>query len=84
MVIQSASIGRYRLVELLSNTGLASTYRAVDSQDGREVAIKLLPPVFSDDQDRLRRFEQEARAAGMLNHPNILTIYGWLPSSAPR
>jgi len=54
---------------------MGEVYRAHDSRLGRDVAIKVLPSEFSRDPDRLRRFEQEARAAGMLNHPNILVIY---------
>ena len=54
---------------------MGEVYRAHDSRLGREVAVKVLPAQFSADADRLRRFDQEARAAGMLNHPNILTIY---------
>ncbi len=50
-------------------------YRARDARLGREVAIKVLPASFSADPDRLRRFEQEARAAGILNHPNITAVY---------
>ena len=54
---------------------MGEVYRASDPRIGREVAVKILPSHFSQDPDRLRRFEQEARAAGMLNHPNILAIY---------
>ncbi len=50
-------------------------YRAKDPRLGRDVAIKVLPPSFSTDADRLRRFEQEAKAAGVLNHPNITAVY---------
>ena len=50
-------------------------YRAFDPKINREVAIKVLPITFSADRDRLARFEQEAQAAGALNHPNILSIY---------
>jgi serine/threonine protein kinase/Tol biopolymer transport system component len=54
---------------------MGEVYRARDSRLGREVAIKVLPAALSADPDRLRRFEQEARAAGVLNHPNILAVY---------
>jgi serine/threonine protein kinase/Tol biopolymer transport system component len=68
-------IGPYRVISELGRGGMGEVYRALDTRLGREVAIKLLPVAFSADKDRLRRFEQEARAAGMLNHPNVLTIY---------
>ncbi len=54
---------------------MGEVYRARDPRLGREVAIKVLPASFSADPDRLRRFEQEARAAGVLNHPNITAVY---------
>ena len=54
---------------------MGEVYRARDPRLGREVAIKVLPGVFSADADRLRRFEQEASAAGVLNHPNIIAVY---------
>ncbi len=54
---------------------MGEVYRAQDPRIGREVAIKVLPAAYSSDPDRLRRFEQEVRAAGALNHPNVLTIY---------
>src|SRR5438128_238105 len=54
---------------------MGEVYRARDPRIGREVAIKVLPPSFSQDRDRLRRFEQEARAAGALNHPALLTVF---------
>ena len=54
---------------------MGEVYRARDPRLGREVAIKVLPASFCRDPDRLRRFEQEARAAGALNHPNILAVY---------
>ena len=54
---------------------MGEVYRAKDTRLGREVAVKVLPSAFSADGDRLRRFEQEARAAGRLNHPSILAIY---------
>jgi serine/threonine protein kinase len=69
------SIGHYQIISLLGRGGMGEVYRARDTRLSREVAIKVLPREYSADADRLRRFEQEARAAGMLNHPNILTIY---------
>jgi len=54
---------------------MGEVYRAKDPKLGRDVAIKVLPEAFSADAERLRRFEQEAQAAGTLNHPNILSIY---------
>jgi len=54
---------------------MGEVYRAKDPRLGRDVAIKVLPASFSSDPDRLRRFEQEARAAGILNHPNITAVY---------
>ena len=54
---------------------MGEVYRARDPRLGREVAIKVLPTAFSSDRERLTRFEQEARAAAALNHPNILAVY---------
>ena len=54
---------------------MGEVYRARDTRLDRQVAIKVLPVAYSMDSDRLRRFEQEARAAGKLNHPNVLTVY---------
>ena len=68
-------LGPYEIVALIGAGGMGAVYRARDSRLGREVAVKVLPAEYSADADRLRRFEQEARAAGALNHPNILTIF---------
>jgi Tol biopolymer transport system component len=68
-------LGPYQILALLGAGGMGEVYRARDSRLGREVAIKVLPAAFSADADRLRRFEQEARAAGCLNHPNILIVH---------
>jgi len=68
-------LGPYEIVAPLGAGGMGEVYRARDSRLGREVAVKVLPPGFSVDTERLRRFEQEARAAGALNHPNILGVY---------
>jgi serine/threonine protein kinase len=54
---------------------MGEVWRALDPALDRQVAIKILPSKYSSDQDRLQRFEQEARAAGMLNHPNVLAVY---------
>jgi serine/threonine protein kinase len=68
-------LGDYEVESLLGVGGMGEVYRARDSRLRRSVAIKILPRFVSNDPDRLRRFEQEARAAAALNHPNICTIY---------
>lgn len=68
-------IGPYQVVGQIGAGGMGEVYRAHDARLERDVAIKVLPPSFSSDPDRLRRFAQEARAAAALNHPNILAIY---------
>jgi len=67
--------GPYEITALLGAGGMGEVYRAHDTRLGREVALKVLPARFASDPDRMRRFDQEARAAGMLNHPNILSVY---------
>ena len=68
-------LGPYEVLSPLGAGGMGEVYRARDTRLDREVAIKVLPASFANDEDRLRRFEQEARATSALNHPNILTIY---------
>jgi serine/threonine protein kinase/Tol biopolymer transport system component len=68
-------LGRYEILSLLGAGGMGEVYRARDSQLGREVAVKVLPPGFSTDPERLQRFEVEARAAAALNHPNIMSVH---------
>ncbi len=68
-------LGHYEVLALLGEGGIGAVYAARDTKLGRKVALKLLPRDFTDDPNRLRRFEQEARAASALNHTNILTIY---------
>ncbi len=68
-------LGEYEVKSLLGSGGMGEVYRARDSRLGRDVAIKVLPSSLSADGDRLRRFEQEARAAAALNHPNILAVH---------
>jgi len=72
---EGQTLGPYRVLGKLGAGGMGEVYRARDERIGREVAIKVLRSSFSADPDRLRRFEQEARAAGALNHPNILTLH---------
>ena len=74
-VAPGSRIGPYEIVAPLGAGGMGEVYRARDERIGRDVAIKVLPAEFASDPDRLRRFEQEARAAGQLNHPNILAVY---------
>src|SRR6476620_11513990 len=69
------TLGRYEIRSLLGAGGMGEVYLAQDTQLRRPVALKLLPAQFTQDEDRLHRFEQEAYAASALNHPNILTIY---------
>ena len=69
------TIDHYRLVALLGRGGMGEVYLAEDTVLGRKVALKLLPSLLIKDTARLRRFEQEARAASALNHPNIVTIH---------
>ena len=68
-------IGPYEIVGWLGAGGMGEVYRARDSRLGRDVAIKLIPESLATDANRLRRFELEARAAGQLNHPNVLSVY---------
>ncbi|HET6976842.1 MAG TPA: protein kinase [Pyrinomonadaceae bacterium] len=68
-------IASYEVISFISRGGMGEVYLAEDKRLGRKVALKLLPVAFTTDDDRLRRFEQEARAASALNHPNIITIY---------
>src|ERR1700694_3463848 len=68
-------LGPYEIVSAICAGGMGEVYRPKDLRLNREVAIKVLPSAFSNDSERLRRFEQEAQAAGALNHPNILAVY---------
>src|SRR5262245_38694364 len=69
------SFGHYQILTLLGAGGMGEVYLAEDSRLGRKVALKLLPSQYTQDTDRVSRFQRESRAASALNHPNILTIY---------
>jgi Tol biopolymer transport system component/predicted Ser/Thr protein kinase len=75
-------LGPYEVITPLGAGGMGEVYRAHDPRLGREVAIKVLPATFSQDPDRLKRFESEARAAGVLNHPGITAVYDFGTDSA--
>src|SRR5437879_1785319 len=68
-------IGHYRVLEKIGAGAMGEVFRARDERLQRDVALKLIRPASSDNPDLLRRFEQEARAAAALNHPNIVAIY---------
>jgi serine/threonine protein kinase len=68
-------VGAYEILSFISRGGMGEVYLARDTRLGRKVALKFLPSAFTKDHERLRRFEQEARAVSALNHPNILTIH---------
>ncbi len=68
-------LGHFEIVSLLGSGGMGEVYRARDTRLGRDVAVKVLRPDLVQDEERLKRFEREARAASGLNHPNIVQIY---------
>src|SRR5215467_6804426 len=70
-----AKLGPYEIVAPLGAGGMGEVYLATQSSLGRQVAIKVLASASASDPERLRRFEQEARAASALSHPNIISIY---------
>src|SRR5262247_2840595 len=69
-------IAHYRITAKLGEGGMGEVWRATDTKLNREVAIKILPETFSQDADRVARFEREAQLLAALNHPNIAAIYG--------
>jgi Tol biopolymer transport system component len=75
MITAGSRLGPYEVVSPLGAGGMGEVWKARDPRLGREVAIKVLPASFSADEERLRRFEQEAKAAGLLNHPNLTAVY---------
>ena len=74
-LVPGGTVGPYRILDLLGKGGMGEVYSARDERLGRDVAIKILPPTYAADAARLRRFDQEARAAAALNHPNILAVH---------
>jgi eukaryotic-like serine/threonine-protein kinase len=76
MTLQAGTrLGPYEILSRLGAGGMSEVYRAHDPRIRRDVAVKVLPPTFAKFADRMHRFEQEARAVGALNHPNLLTIF---------
>ena len=73
---RGARLGHYEILSAIGKGGMGEVYRARDTKLGRDVAIKILPRIFTSDPDRLARFEREARLLASLNHPNIGAIYG--------
>src|SRR5215510_5871417 len=74
-MMRGRMIGHYQVLSLIGAGGMGEVYLAEDARLRRKVALKLLPKEFTQDRERLRRFEQEARTASALNHPNIVTIF---------
>jgi serine/threonine protein kinase len=74
-VLREETIAHYRIMEPIGAGGMGAVYKAYDKKLDRVVALKVLPPEYVSQQDRRRRFFQEARAASALNHPHILTVY---------
>ncbi len=70
------TLGRYQITDQLGAGGMGEVWRARDARLGRDVAIKILPPAFAQDPERLARFEREAQVLAALNHPNIAAVYG--------
>src|SRR5437899_11637486 len=68
-------LAHYRVLEKIGSGGMGEVYRATDDRLGRDVAIKIMQASLATDSDRLRRFEQEARAAPALNHPHLVAVY---------
>jgi len=80
MAIQAGNrVGPYEIVCSVGAGGMGQVFRARDTRLGRDVAIKVLPDELAAEPDRVRRFEQEARAIAALNHPNICQIYDVVP-----
>jgi serine/threonine protein kinase len=75
ILLPGTHLGRYEIRSQLGAGGMGEVYLARDTKLDRRVALKFLPADLATNQDRMRRFGQEAKAASALNHPNIITIY---------
>ena len=75
LVASGTLIAHYRVVSPLGQGGMGAVYLADDTRLGRRVALKVLPPEFAADPDRMHRFVQEAKLASALTHPNVATIF---------
>jgi eukaryotic-like serine/threonine-protein kinase len=69
------TLAHYRILRHLGASGMGEVYRALDTRLGRDVALKVLPPAFANDPERIERFKREARLVASLNHPHIVTRY---------
>src|SRR4051794_1579968 len=74
-IAKGVSLGPYEILSLIGEGGMGEVWRARDRRIGRDVAVKVLPEDFAANDPAVRRFEQEARAAGALNHPGLVTIF---------
>src|SRR5688572_10756610 len=77
LLSEGTSVGNYRCLEMIGAGGMGTVYRAHDTRLHRDVALKVLPSIFVDDEGRLSRFRREAHVLASLNHPNIAAIYGF-------
>lgn len=75
MIIPGSSLGRFKLLEVLGRGGMGEVWRAEDPRLGREVALKVIPSLFSRDEERVARLRREARALAALNHPHVAQVY---------
>src|SRR5215211_3864847 len=76
-VLASTIDGRYQVIARIASGGMGEVYRAQDAVLGRDVALKILHPQLAGDRGFVDRFRREARAAAVLNHPNVVGVYDW-------